>query len=202
MGSMIARIRSRYKVKNRLIRSIYWKKKMKEIFYVEDVNRDGYLTIEELIKNTKPLQKYCNAPPEKMANLEKAYHLFWGEVGLRPGKKVNKKMFLSGLNRLGRKELEREQAGKATLHSHIANALFDIIDQNNNNKLQKEEIANWMGAAGLDQSEAERLFDEADHLKKGYISREELIETEFCSFFHPEKCMQKLGMTVVKGLWL
>ena len=56
-----------------------------------------------------------------------------------------------------------------------------------------------MGAAGLDQSEAERLFDEADHLKKGYISREELIETEFCSFFHPEKCMQKLGMTVVKG---
>ena len=38
---------------------------------------------------------------------------------------------------------------------------------------------------------------EADVSGKGYISRDELIEAEFCSFFHPEKCMAQLGVKVV-----
>lgn len=48
-------------------------------------------------------------------------------------------MFLRGLNKLGRKELEREARGRPTLHSAVAHALFDIIDQNNNNQLTVRE---------------------------------------------------------------
>ena len=44
-------------------------------------------------------------------------------------------MFLRGLNKLGRKELEREARGRPPLHSGVAHALFDIIDENNNNQI-------------------------------------------------------------------
>ena len=54
-----------------------------------------------------------------------------------------------------------------------------------------------MAASGLDPNEAGKMLEEADKKKKGYISREELIESEFCSFFHPEKCMMQLGVRVV-----
>ena len=51
--------------------------------------RDGYVTIEEMIVNTKPLQEYCRATPKKMDALATALSVFWGEVGLKPGKKVS-----------------------------------------------------------------------------------------------------------------
>ena len=54
-----------------------------------------------------------------------------------------------------------------------------------------------MAASGMDPSGAAGMLEEADKKKKGYISREELIESEFCSFFHPEKCMMQLGIRVV-----
>ena len=62
---------------------------------------------------------------------------------------------------------------------------------------QEIEIGNWMAASGLNPTDARRMMEEADKKKKGYISREELIESEFCSFFHPEKCMRQLGIRVV-----
>jgi hypothetical protein len=54
-----------------------------------------------------------------------------------------------------------------------------------------------MAASGLNPKDAKGMLEEADKKKKGYISREELIESEFCSFFHPEKCMIQLGIRVV-----
>ena len=58
------------------------------------------------------------------------------QVGLKPGRKVGKTQFLKGLSKLGREELDREAAGVPTLHSRVSHALFDIIDANNNNRLQ------------------------------------------------------------------
>ena len=52
-------------------------------------------------------------------------------------------MFLRGLNKLGKKELEREARGRPTLHSKVAHALFDIIDENNNNQLA---VRKYLGA--------------------------------------------------------
>ncbi|KAL5253294.1 hypothetical protein ACHWQZ_G013169 [Mnemiopsis leidyi] len=195
MGNYIAK--KRHQRRKSLKNSIYWKQWMTEYFKIVDADRDGYVTIEEMIDNIKPLQDYCLATPTKMDRLAAALTVFWGEVGLKPGRKVNKRMFLRGLNKLGRKELEREARGRPTLHSAVAHALFDIIDQNNNNQLTEIEIGNWMAASGLNPTDARRMMEEADKKKKGYISREELIESEFCSFFHPEKCMRQLGIRVV-----
>jgi len=171
---------------------------MSEFFrMVDHKNRDGHVTIEEMIANIKPLQVYCKATPAKMDALAAALTVFWGEVGLKPGRKVTKRQFLRGLNKLGKKELDREARGAPTLHSKVAHALFDIIDENNNNQLTEKEIGNWMAASGLNPNDAGRMMEEADKKRKGYISREELIESEFCSFFHPEKCMIQLGIRVV-----
>ena len=46
------------------------------------------MTIEEMIANIKPLQDYCLATPTKMDRLAAALTVFWGEVGLKPGRKV------------------------------------------------------------------------------------------------------------------
>nr|AIW06415.1 putative photoprotein-like protein [Hormiphora californensis] len=180
-----------------LLKDPYWRAQMVRLFHDVDKDKNGYLTIEEMIANTRPLKEHCNAPEFKMEALAAAYTEFWGQVGLRRGKKVKKSQFLKGLSRLGREELNREAAGVPTLHSKVSHALFDIIDANNNNRLQKREIAQWMAASGLNPDDAEKMFQEADTKGKGYISREELIEAEFCSFFHPEKCMAQLGVKVV-----
>nr|AIW06417.1 putative photoprotein-like protein [Dryodora glandiformis] len=198
MGKELSTCRRRQKRKTLLLGNLYWKLGMIEYFQSEDINKDGYVTIEEMVENTKPFLDHCDATPLKMETLENAVRLFWGEVGLVPGKRIGRRRFLRGLSELGRLEVQREHRGMPTLHNKVANALFDIIDANNNNQLTEIEIGNWMAACGLDRGEAGILLQEADRKQKGFITREELIESEFCSFFHPEKCMVQLGIRVVK----
>nr|AIW06421.1 putative photoprotein-like protein [Ocyropsis maculata] len=180
-----------------LIKDVYWKLSMIDFFSIEDRNGDGFITLEEIIANTAPLEEHCSASTEKMKALAQGLTEFWTEAGIKPGKKVSKKNFLKGLSKLGEKELERESKGIPTLHSAVANALFDIIDENDNNQLSEKEIRNWMAASGLNPEDAVQIMRDADYREKGYITREELIESEFCSFFRPDKCMIQLGIRVV-----
>ena len=72
-----------------IITSLKYKAHNHALKYKPQTFRDGYVTIEEMIINTKPLQEYCRATPKKMDALATALSVFWGEVGLKPGKKVS-----------------------------------------------------------------------------------------------------------------
>lgn len=59
---------------------------------------------------------------------------------------------------MGEKELERESKGEPTLHSAVANALFDIIDENDNNQLSVCNEDQTPGAPGNYSSNREDGF--------------------------------------------
>ena len=163
-----------------------WVKRMEDYFDRLDLNKNGFLTIEEIEKWASKMHGLCKATPQEIENLGAKLREFWGEIGLLPGKQLSKKEFIQGLSNLGRDELERKSNNEKTLYEKLNDAFYDVVDINNDGTVTLEEVSTVKKACDLDPKGAEAWFKMADKNKNGKIEREELNRCEFNFFFRPE----------------
>lgn len=169
-----------------LKRNPTWVKQMEEYFDSVDLNKNGFLTIEEILKWAEKMRVLCKATPQEIKNLEAGLREFWGTVGLVPGKRLNKRQFVRGVSQLGRSELEKKSRNEKTLHEKLSNAFFDVMDINNDGTVSLEELRTILIATDMDPSGAEPWFNMADANENGKVERSELIKSEFDFWFRPE----------------
>lgn len=163
-----------------------WVNRMGEYFDSLDLDKDGYLTLDEMLQWAENMRILCKASNLEMTNLHTQLRQFWGAVGLRPGVKMEKHAFIQGVNRLAQDELERKRTGQTTLHEQLNNAFFDVMDINNDGTVSLDELKIMMKACNMDPSGAESWFNAADYNEDGKIARQELNRCEFDFWFRPE----------------
>ena len=169
-----------------LTKNKMWVNRMGQYFDSVDLNKNGYLTLDEMLQWAENMRVLCKASDSEMANLRKQLQQFWGAVGLRAGVKMEKNAFIQGLNRLAQDELERKRTGQTTLHEQLNNAFFDVMDINNDGTVSLDELKIVMKACNMDPGGAESWFNAADYNKDGKVQRQELNRCEFDFWFRPE----------------
>ena len=123
-----------------LTKNKLWVNRLSEYFESADLNKNGYLTIDEILQWAENMRVMCKATDSEMKNLREQLQTFFGAVGLKPGVKLTKEGFLQGMNRLARDELERKRKGEQTLHEQCNNAFFDVMDVNNDGTVTLDEL--------------------------------------------------------------
>ena len=113
---------------------------MNQYFDSVDLNKNGYLTIDEFMQWAENMRVLCKATDSQMTKLKEQLRIFWGTVGLKPGIEMPKDEFIQGMNRLARDELDRQQRGVKTLHEELNNAFFDVMDVNNDGIVTLDEL--------------------------------------------------------------
>ena len=123
-----------------LIKNPRWVKRIEQYFDSVDLNKNGYLTIDEFMQWAENMRVLCKATDSEMTELKEQLKIFWGAVGVKPGKGIPKDEFIQGMNHLARDELDRQKRGVKTLHEQLNNAFFDVMDVNNDGKVTLDEL--------------------------------------------------------------
>ncbi|XP_028392505.1 obelin-like [Dendronephthya gigantea] len=164
-----------------------WVKKMEEYFDAVDLNKNGYLTVEEILKWSDNMKELCSVSDDESENLQKCLKDFYGAAGLLPGKQVTKEEFIEGVSHLSEAELERKKNGEETLMESLCNAFYNVMDLNDDGKITLNEVKTIMKACNMTEDEAEKWFNLADKNKNGVVETHELTKAEFESWFSPEE---------------
>jgi Ca2+-binding EF-hand superfamily protein len=164
-----------------------WVEQMEEYFDALDLNKNGYLTIEEILKWSDNMKELCSQiTQEEGDNLKKCLEEFYGAAGLLPGKQVTKQEFLEGVNHLSEAELEKKKLGEETLMENLCDAFYKAMDLNDDGTITLNEVKTIMKACNMTEEKAEKWFNLADKNKNGVVETRELTNAEFDSWFCPE----------------
>lgn len=164
-----------------------WVQQMEKFFDAVDLNKNGYLTVEEILKWSDNMKELCSQiTEEECENLRKCLKDFYEAAGLLPGKKVTKEEFIEGVNHLGEAELEKKRLGETTLIESLCNAFYKAMDLNDDSTITLAEVKTIMKACNMGEDMAEKWFSLADKNGNGVVEARELTKAEFESWFCPE----------------
>lgn len=163
-----------------------WLARIEGEFDAMDVNKNGYVSVEEILKWSDNMRDLCNVTPGEVDALHQSLKDFYGAAGLLPGKQVTKSEFVEGVNRLGQAELERKKQGEATLHEKLCDAFYNVMDINDDGTVSIDEVKTIVKARNMNEEKAEEWFNMADKNKSGRVERQEMVKVEFDIWFRPE----------------
>lgn len=164
-----------------------WVTAMEEYFDVIDINKNGYICIEEVLKWSDNMKELCKVTSDEVKNFQDSLKEFYEAIGLLPEKHVTKQEFVEGVNRLSEVELKRKRSGEETLHEKLGNAMFDVVDTNDDGTVTLDEVKTAMKVFNvMDEAKAEGWFNKADKNENGRVERKELIKIDFDFWFGPK----------------
>ena len=169
-----------------LIKHEKFAKRWGQYFDRADLDKDGYINIDEMSKLSDNLAEICNATSEKVKIMYENLRLFWGATGLVPGKKMNREEFIKGASLFVEEELKRKAAAEETFQSRISKAMFNVIDANNDGTLSLPELTAFLKAWNHDEATAAAMFAQMDTNKNGKIEVEEFIESQHKFWYVPD----------------
>ncbi|WP_411027198.1 EF-hand domain-containing protein, partial [Salmonella sp. s54925] len=155
-----------------------------------NVDNNDYVSQIEWMKQADVLQELVKGKgnhPDEIKRFRDALVLFSDGLGLFPGTKMNKEqLFKAGLQ-FAKKQHDLKRLGKETVYEKVYNALFDVVDTNNDGTLSLDEVKIMMKTFHDkdDPGAAEALFNMADKNKNGKIERGEFINFKFNAMFNP-----------------
>ena len=154
-----------------------WMKRMGEFFHQSDLNKNGFLSIEDFETWIKNIEKETKADTALIEKARKAMRDYWESVGLKPGVKLAKEQFLDNMAEVAVAERAKFEAGdKSSLFARYTEAVFDVVDTNHNGFLELGEYEKMMKASNFDAGTAKIAFDVIDANHDNKISRQELLD--------------------------
>jgi len=160
-----------------------WINRHKWMFNWLDIHKDGVITLNEMVR--KANDEVCNGLGATDAQREAhntAVENFFRGAGMDYDKPVEWEQYLEGWKQLATKELEAWANNETTLIRQWGDAVFDIIDTNQNGSISLEEwnsytdiafapMPGWVKGADGD---AKSTFDICDLDDDGKIDVDEL----------------------------
>ena len=153
------------------------------VFNVLDSDKDGVVTIIDLVLDTKKYT-HLNSDPNIIERCRLAMCEFAAELGIKPGVSVNKEEYVHNCATLAPKEVAKVRSGEGSVKHKLNNAVFDVIDTNHDGTVSKEEYRAFANATGVwDPNYVDVVFDLIDTNKNGKLERKEFSDYEYKLFF-------------------
>ena len=163
-----------------------------------DINKDGFISREDYEIMSKRLTEYSKVTEEQAKRIHDTVLVIADSIKLTGDTKYPVEQFAAKISQaiLG----STPENNRGGLHkSH--NALFDVIDTNNDGHISVEEFKVYLKVVAPDVTEdqAKHAFDVIDANKNGEISREEFLaaaEEFFCGVEETELAASFMGKLV------
>ena len=146
----------------------FFARKMKTAFVKLDVNKTGYLSIEDYQELTRRFIKYGKLSREDEQRIQKAMEDVCISIGMYKGAKVTPEQYLSGIIEMP--EEERKIMGESLLSQW-----FDVVDTNGDGVISPQEFGVYFKIMGIDESATKASFNLIDTNHDGIISRDEFV---------------------------
>jgi Ca2+-binding EF-hand superfamily protein len=171
-----------------------WVKRMEEFFVQSDLNKDGYLLIEDFEMWSDNIEREVKPEASLLKKLHEATPEYWeAACGLKPGVQLTKDQFIENMSKFSAAEKARFDDGKTPLVYPYLDASFDAVDINRDGYLQLDEYKKFMKASNFDAGTAKNVFDIIDTNHDGKLSREEL-KSYYVKFWFTPNDPEAAGM--------
>jgi Ca2+-binding EF-hand superfamily protein len=117
-----------------------WVKRAEEFFVQSDVNKNGYLSIEDFKMWSDNLEREVKADASLHQKTRKATLDYWEESsGLKPGVQLTKDQFIENMSKNAVAEKAKLDNGETPRLCFCLDAMFDVVDTNRDGYLQLDE---------------------------------------------------------------
>lgn len=149
-------------------------------FHVYDVDNSGYVEQADLEGCAQNLAQIRGWEPgttefsQLMANFVEIWTNFWQSADIDGDGKVSIKEYLQ----VAEKSIQNfaNSPNMQDAHAAKANAIFTVLDGDNDGTISLTEYEQFFSAIGLDQTMAKVAFEKLDEGGKGYLSRDEYLK--------------------------
>ena len=164
-----------------------WLKRIEELFHQSDLNKDGFVSIEDFEIWIENIEKETKADTALIEKADTAMREYWESVGLKPGVKLTKEQFSDNLAEAALTERAKHEAGdKDSLFVRYTEAVFDVVDTNRNGFLELNEYEKMMQASNFDAGTAKMAFDAIDVNHNAKLSRKDLLDYNAKFWLYPD----------------
>ncbi len=157
------------------------KRKLEQLFNATDANNDGYV---EWADYQRIVDRYLTAftidkDERKGQTLQVTYQMYWLEL-LRH---ANRSQRLTRDEYIAANRAASVDTSRFNMVEGLPHAIVDIMDNDDDNEINKEEFAQFLQASGITAPHAMDTFTALDTDGDGRISRQEYVRS-VREFFH------------------
>ena len=156
-----------------------WVHRMHEVFASMDLNKNGYLELDDWLTMVRNIERDTKADAALIAKLNEVMHEYCAGMGLTPGKKSTREEFVKDMAAFAASERSKTKAGERPLLFKTNDAWYDVVDTNHDGFVTRDEYRIVMKAGSYSTAAADASFDHIDTNKDGKIERKELYQHEF-----------------------
>ena len=162
-----------------------WVKRLENGFDFLDADKDGLITINDLVPDIKKLATFSSDSAVierfRLAFLERA-----AAFGVKPGISVTKEEIVKNVAATAEREIKSDKRGEGSLVHRFLNALFDLVGTEDPWTITLQEYLSGTKFLGIPQIAGESIFNSLDTEKTGKLEKMDLIRHKFNLLFSLE----------------
>lgn len=164
-----------------------WVKRIETFFMQSDLDKNGYLSLEDFEMLSQNLAKKVKAAPELLDKLHKATHDYWVSAGVKPGVQLTKNQFVDKMaSYCAAQKAKYEKGEKLVQFSELNDAWYAVCDTDGDGFISLKEYETMLSAANFDAGTAKIAFDTIDTNHDGQLSWEEMEAHNIQFWLNPD----------------
>ena len=164
-----------------------FKQRWLNVFDLADKDKNGVLTMDEVMQYAETLKQLLNKSDEDIGPLRKAMARHFKQFIGDDGDGAKRENWVGNVSIIAVQELERIEKGEPTEMEEWLNIFFGLIDLNKDNTLSQEEFAIFCKCFEWPEDMVPHFFDVADTNKNGKLEWEEFYNVLFSFWYKVEE---------------
>jgi len=156
-------------------------RKLRTCFASHDIDKDGYITIDDFKEGAKRCIEYGKLKEEKAKETTKEWLDLANSLGVKEGDKISQDQFLASAMTY----CDNPESQEFT--KRFKEVKFDVVDADDDGVISLEEFQLYFKCVGIDESHAKASFDGIDTDRDGKITKEEFVAASIEFFFGFDK---------------
>ena len=154
-------------------------KRIETLFNVVDCDKDGIVTVNDLVIDVKKYSHF-NTDPKVIENFRIAQTEFASELGVKPGISVTKEEYIRNYAKLAPGEVAKVRSGEGSVLHKTLNKIFDLIDTARDGTVSRESYRQLAIASQVWNPEfVDSLFEIMDTNKTGRLERKAISDYQY-----------------------
>jgi len=160
-----------------------YKNRLYRRFDTFDKDSDGFMTIREVLYWADRMRTICGASDNQVEEVRGALREYFTQYGLAHGDGLNRENFVEAHCTMAQMSRYRRECGEHVPMEKLANAYFGVLDQDQDGKINMEELKQMMNVFRVPEEAAYPFFEYADKDQSGGLDVEEMHNLFFAFWF-------------------
>ena len=139
-----------------------------------DKNSDGIMSLEEVLTWADRMREVCDTNDKEVEIVRNQLKSYFTMYGLAHGDGLHRENWVEAHVTMGAAAQERKKQGDVIPMEQLANAYFDVLDENDDGLISMVELKKMMNVFKVPEEAAYPFFEKADVDGSGSLERHEM----------------------------